>query len=307
MATLAAAYEPQPMFEPKSRAAYVLGLFIVAATVVLFYAMGFSISPNLGLPWFLLAFFVCGPLARRVGHPKIAGALECLGFLYGEAIFLFTLLPLTALSGPLADARLAAWDRAIGFDWVAFVTWAKPLVPLFDFAYRSFALQALFLVSILFYTGNDSRAWRLATSAMIALIICASLYPFFPAVSAMAHYGVYPIADHEAVVSGPVIAEIKNGARVVTFSMLKGLITFPSYHAAAAVMLAWAAWPVRLIRWPVLALNVVMAVACVVVGSHYLVDVLGGVVIAAVSLCASRLPMRNHHQPVATSAAHALR
>lgn len=283
MATVAAGYEPQPLFDPISRVPYALAGFIILATVALFEITGFSVAPWL-IPWPLLVFFIVGPLCRRIGKPRLAGALECFGFLYGEAIFVFTLLPLTALSGSLADNRLAAWDRALGFNWVAFVTWAKPGVPVFKLAYDSFALQALFLVSLLFYTGNGLRAWRLASAALLALIACSAAYPFFPADSAMMHYGVYPI-DFPAVLSGPTIAEVKGGLRHITeIAQLKGLITFPSYHACAAALLAWAAWPLRGWRWAFLALNIIMAISCLVVGSHYLVDVIGGVAITGAAL-----------------------
>lgn len=290
-AGIRAGYEPQPMFSPLARLPYALAAFVVVVTIVLFELTGFSLSPDLThtlvvpwlSPWLLLVYFVIGPLARRIGWPRLGGAFECLGFLYGQAIFVFTLLPLTALSGPLTDARLASWDRAIGFDWVAFVTRAEPFVPLLHAAYYSFEVQALCLILALFFVGHERRAWKLTSAALIAVIVCSAIYPFFPANSAMMHHGVYPTPDNQMVVVGPLIQEVKNGARVVSWPMLKGLITFPSYHAAAALLFAWAAWPIRVLRWPIIALNFVMTIACIVVGSHYFVDVLGGYAVAILS------------------------
>ena len=48
-----------------------------------------------------------------------------------------------------------------------------------------------------------------------------------------------------------------------------GIITFPSFHASAAILLAWGFWGVRFVRWPALALNLVMTVSCPFVGAHY--------------------------------------
>jgi membrane-associated phospholipid phosphatase len=292
------------MFDPRSRAAYSVAVFVIAATMVLFKAAGFSLDPSVMVPWPLLTLFVAGPLARRISWPKLAGTLECFGFLYGQAIFLFALLPLTVISGPLTDDRLAAWDRALGFDWVAFVTWARPAIPALTLAYDSFALQALFIVSALFYVGQATRAWRLTSAALVAVLICSIVYIFFPAESAMMHYRVYTTNAHEGVVSGPVIRAVKDGARVVTWDLLKGLITFPSYHACAAALFAWAAWPIRSARWLFVILNLTMIVACVVVGSHYFVDVLGGIAVAVISLLLVRgLGLNNDNRRVITAGA----
>lgn len=285
---LRSGYVPQPLYDPVAGLPYALALFVIVATIALWQLTGFTLGPSLNSslfrPWLPLVYFIMGPLTRRIGYAKLAGAIECFGFLYGQVIFLLTLLPLTALSGPLVDEHLAAWDRALGFDWIAFTRSAMPFVPLLEFAYRTFVFQSLCIVAVLFCTSNELRAWKLVTASMIAVIICSALYPFFPAETAMTHYGFYPTSNHGGVVVGPLIEEIKNGARVIESSMLKGLITFPSYHAAAAFLFTWATWRVRLLRWPIVLLNIVMTIATIVVGSHYLVDILGGWAVAGVSL-----------------------
>src|SRR5262245_60537148 len=48
---------------------------------------------------------------------------------------------------------------------------------------------------------------------------------------------------------------LRSGAMsVVRLDDLEGLITFPSFHTANAILFAWALWPVRYLRLPVLAL-----------------------------------------------------
>ena len=63
-----------------------------------------------------------------------------------------------------------------------------------------------------------------------------------------------------------------------------GLITFPSFHAAAAVLLGWLYYGNRLLRWPFVLLNAGMALSAIVVGGHYLVDIIGGVVVAILGI-----------------------
>ena len=67
-----------------------------------------------------------------------------------------------------------------------------------------------------------------------------------------------------------------------------GLISIPSYHAAAALMFAWAAWPLRGWKWLFLALNTGVAASATVVGNHYLVDIVAGVAVGAASIVLAR-------------------
>jgi membrane-associated phospholipid phosphatase len=83
----------------------------------------------------------------------------------------------------------------------------------------------------------------------------------------------------------------------------EGIITFPSLHAALAVILVVALWPVAVLRWGVLALNTLMLAATPIDGSHYFIDVLAGVAVAMVALVAARaLAARAERTPMADSA-----
>ena len=68
----------------------------------------------------------------------------------------------------------------------------------------------------------------------------------------------------------------------------EGIITFPSLHAALAVIIVAALWPLRMARWVCVLINAAMLAATPIEGSHYLADVLAGLVVAAVSLAAAR-------------------
>lgn len=63
-----------------------------------------------------------------------------------------------------------------------------------------------------------------------------------------------------------------------------GILTFPSVHAAVASLCAWAAWKIKMLRYPALALNIAMAFSAVPSASHYLTDILAGVGVAAFSI-----------------------
>lgn len=90
-----------------------------------------------------------------------------------------------------------------------------------------------------------------------------------------------------------VIEALRNGSMTtIDVAMLKGIINFPSFHASAAILFIWGAWPFRPLRWPFVAVNILMLAATPIEGTHYLADVLGGVVVAFAAIGTSHLRKR---------------
>ena len=52
-------------------------------------------------------------------------------------------------------------------------------------------------------------------------------------------------------------------------------MTFPSFHAASAVLYGWALWPVRWMRPIAVLANVAMFASTPIDGGHYFIDLLG--------------------------------
>jgi membrane-associated phospholipid phosphatase len=85
--------------------------------------------------------------------------------------------------------------------------------------------------------------------------------------------------------SWPVFLGLRDGSfRLVMASGSEGIITFPSLHAALAVILIAAFWPVPIARWVSAVVNALMLAATPIDGSHYFVDVLAGIAIAVLCL-----------------------
>jgi hypothetical protein len=74
---------------------------------------------------------------------------------------------------------------------------------------------------------------------------------------------------------------------VLDLFQMGGVVTFPSFHAAAAVLYAGALWPVRWIRWLALLPNAAMLVAKPIGGRHFLADVIAGIIVAGLSIVAA--------------------
>ena len=61
-------------------------------------------------------------------------------------------------------------------------------------------------------------------------------------------------------------------------------MVFPSFHAALAVLCACAAWPLRILKYPLLALNLLIILSSPAMGAHYFVDIIAGIILAALTM-----------------------
>ena len=106
----------------------------------------------------------------------------------------------------------------------------------------------------------------------------------------------------------PIYHGLRDGSlRALTGLTADGIITFPSLHAALAVIVVAALWPVAMLRWVFLALNAAMLAATPIDGSHYFIDVLAGIALAALSLLlaqATTARAASHVAPHARELAH---
>ena len=134
---------------------------------------------------------------------------------------------------------------------------------------------------LLVMAGQQERCWALLRAWLCALLITLALFPFFPAVAAHTVYNVGPkIIPFVEAING-----LRDGSiRVLDGRSIVGMITFPSFHATAAVLIAWGFSGIRVLKWPAILLNVLMTFTAIYVGGHYLIDILAGLVIAVVAL-----------------------
>ncbi|MFH1342729.1 MAG: phosphatase PAP2 family protein [Pseudomonadota bacterium] len=198
---------------------------------------------------------------------------------------------------PLQDTTLIAVDRSIGVDWRSVIDFflRQPWLMLFlNYAYASLTYQVLLFVPLVFLTGYGQMGWQFVLAWSIALAMCVMIFPFAPALGGYLHYQLEPRDFPEVRVLAtwlfvaPFHALRDGSLKIVELSTLDGIITFPSYHASVAILLAWAASGIPYLRFPMIALNLVMLVSSVPIGGHYLVDVIAGSLVGVVSVIAAR-------------------
>jgi hypothetical protein len=197
---------------------------------------------------------------------------------------------------PLIDHALDGVDQATRLDWRALLGWMNERPVLFEILrpiYLSLTLQMTVAVLCLAFTGR--HVWlRVYTLAFLfAALLTIAMSAVLPAAGAWPHYGLTGAESPNLVptvsTSWPVFFGLRDGSfRALVAVGSEGIITFPSLHAALAVILIAALWPIRRLRWVILPLNAVMLAATPIDGSHYFIDVWSGIAIAVVSLVAAR-------------------
>ena len=278
-----------PKFDPRSRPVYLLLVVLGAVTISSLAYTGIDVSrafnPNvLYLGSFLI--FV-STMLRRAGRDQWGTFIETLTLLFGHGGIIAALqFPLATAPFPFADVAFNQIDRALGFDWLSFANLfsAPRMLSFLDWAYRSMTWQSAVVLGLLSIRGMTDRAWQFVTAAILVFAVAVLLFPLFPVDGTFALCGLRP-ANIPVFPSfcdyGPILHHLKDGSlRTLDPSMRVGLVSFPSAHAGAGFLLVWAVWPFPQLRWPSVVLNGALMVGAIVIGGHYLIDVIGGALIA---------------------------
>ncbi|MDA9413202.1 phosphatase PAP2 family protein [Bradyrhizobium sp. CCBAU 45384] len=209
--------------------------------------------------------------------------------------------PLSYVAGilgfPLQDQALLAIDRALGLDPEPIARFVNDHPWLADILSRSYGLikwPLLFVPVVLTLTARYVRLQLFMLAMSLGLAVTIAISALVPAIGT--YYGLQlPAAQipdiNTAIYAGQLrdILGLRDGSlHELRLFFLSGIVSFPSFHAASAVFYMWALWPVRRIGGLAAALNLMMIAATPVIGAHYIVDVAGGVALAAASIWAAK-------------------
>jgi len=193
--------------------------------------------------------------------------------------------PAVGLELPLVDGALARFDAAIGLEWSTQYHWAVAHPAIYgamDFVYKLLLPQIPIVCFIVGYADPDRlRVFTLANA--IGLTATLALFALFPAASTFTRAGVTEIADFAVQFD----AVREHGLRVLDPMRLTGLISFPSYHALLAVLVACAFWRLPKLFPFALALEVAIIAFSPLIGGHYFADILAGVAMGLVAFYAA--------------------
>jgi PAP2 superfamily len=196
---------------------------------------------------------------------------------------------LAAASGyPLVDGELTRLDAMVfGFNWNVEANWvaSHPALDwLLQQAYFSVYYQGAFVFLIGSVRHPGDRNGELIWQFCISLALTCAVFAFTPALAHVAHAGTGWLKT---------LITIRSGEwDTLDFSRVEGIISFPSFHTTLAILLVYA---VRHHHWALavlLPLNMLLIVATLSVGGHYLVDLPAGAAVAVVGIAATRLLRR---------------
>ena len=206
-------------------------------------------------------------------------------------VALLTTALTTRTAAPLTDSMFIAADGRMGFYWPLWVGWVDnhPLIRLcMALAYASLLPQFAGSLAYLPLTGRAERIIELAIITVVALIpalVCVRLAP------ALGPFAIFGMTDRAMYL--PAMLALRDGAEVfdVTYNGA-ALITFPSFHAIWALALIYIHRGNGWVSLAVAALNTAVLVSVLSEGGHYLVDLLSGVVVAAIAIAVAPVVMR---------------
>jgi len=242
----------------------------------------------------LVFLLVLGPLCHWRRIPSLKCIVECIGLgLLLTAPLVVSTYVAFSLRLPLQDQQLLQLDRRLGIDWlnlIAFFDTHPLLAKSLTLAYGTFHDQLLFLPMVLSLCGHRARAYQVVGTYGLICVIASIITIWYPALGTYTDFGVNPhdlknIDGMLGVEYVPQILAVRDDPHfILQLQHVSGIISFPSVHAAVAVLCSWGAWTIRWIRFPMIFLNTMMVLSAITEGGHYVVDLVAGIGVAGFSI-----------------------
>jgi membrane-associated phospholipid phosphatase len=272
------------------------GLVVLQALVLLFNVVSFRaaglqlVAPEVPAALTALAvlvglwgyFFACPGRAATewvLGETFLAITLFLtLGALLGPAQY-----GGAALNRPYVDGWLAAADAAMGINVGDLAAWTGQypwLVTALTRAYYTLLPQFFLPFVLLGFVFRDRRAlWEYVALLHAAAFVTVVCFALWPAACPPQFYGFDPVGIDQSRVFRH-LAGLRSGTMTtITMGDLDGLVSAPSFHVLGAMCVTWAFRRRPWIVAALLAVNIPLAVATVVTGVHYAVDVVAAFVL----------------------------
>lgn len=194
-----------------------------------------------------------------------------------------------------ADDVLYRADLAIGLDWAAVYRAhaAQPFIVHYITQNLYIAIFDIPIVVVFFLaaTGQEHRLREFITAFAIALLMTILISIFVPARTPLLHLINRDLTYVPAtgLGFGQVVAELRSGRpMILELHELFGILVFPSFHAASAILFTWAGAKIPYLRWPIGLVCAGMLIVTPMEGAHYFVDVIAGSLVAIASILAVR-------------------
>ncbi len=210
------------------------------------------------------------------------------------AFLLLILLPLPSYAAarigfPLADGALRTIDGYLGVNVASIVAWTGQHAALNSLAAQVYSsLPILVFIAILIPAlAARENARRFILAVLISVAIGNLLFILLPAAGPWEGYGFAP-SHVQAVTAAELRTMRVTDVASIDPSASGGLIAFPSFHVALSVLAASALWRFRWLRPVAVLWALAISISTMMIGWHYAVDVIGGIMTAGVSMLAAQ-------------------
>lgn len=263
-------------------------VFIAAACIVLLKLVRWRLRDDAART------AACFSRAAETGELVIASLIV---LMIASCLTVISSYAAASLGLPLQDARLAAIDVAIGFDWLRLLGAINEL-PLLGRAltllYHSTVSQIVLVVLILAMTGRTRDLAEFCSAFCITSLAVVVLSGLLPAEGAYllhkpeprlyanlsATPGTWHLHDLYALREGRF--------DLFSFRRIEGIITFPSFHTVLAILTVYAVRSIKPVFVVAAIANSLVILSTLPEGGHYLIDLLAGAVIVAAAIAVVR-------------------
>lgn len=187
-----------------------------------------------------------------------------------------------------ADGLLVQMDFLIPVGWGAYFELVQSypaVINMLDRSYTSLTLFSMVAFTAISCFRDIRRSQFFLEAFFFTAVICTAVGMFFPAQGAvMAYLGAAHDFSNFSKAPGlwfvEPLAALRSGQPIMlSVDYLPGLVSFPSFHTAAAIVLAASFWR-TVFFLPALIYSAVVIAATPIFGGHYFVDLVGGAVVA---------------------------
>ena len=270
----------------------------IALNTLIYQFPGNSFVRFNALPVMVFLFINLALLLPMLGIKIITKkiVLECLLFFL---VCVLIILGATAIQytpfRPI-DAHILAWEKAMHMNLLPMVIWTNhhPLIHLglaqiYDLLELEMIAFPLYAIALKQYDYLHEYFFLVLTTACIGFIF----YYFFPTTGPASNLPASHFAP-EQLATGQKFWQIHHYQQPTT--TLGGMIVMPSFHVI------WAWLNVYLIRFQPLycalfaIINVLLTFACVLLGWHYSLDIIGSFIILAIAFYIYKKPLSSRKQ-----------
>ncbi len=211
----------------------------------------------------------------------------------------------------LQDGNLLLIDRMLGLDWQAYVLFVNehPTLAAWLSCGYSMIRWPIFAIPVLLAAVHRYLRMQEFTFAFaLALVVTTVVSALVPALGVYQEIGLDPaeltsLQPQAYLDQVRDLAPVRDGVlRHLDLFGLAGIVTFPSFHAASAILYCWALWPVRWVRPIAIVANGAMLASTPIDGGHYFIDLAAGIAVALLAIVVARALVRKLTHPAPSHA-----